>query len=131
MLYVGRPTAGANVGRWSVTYLHACNIPVFGVTKREKTYVCIAFMNRKSGEFSRFYLKLSKWSRFLSHRWNWVSHRCECDKFRHDLCEFMCFRGTIWIQIQIWKVEIQIRIWIGTLNLNKYINIICNSKHIW
>jgi hypothetical protein len=31
-----------------------CNIPGFGVTKMEETDVCIAFMHRKSGEFSFF-----------------------------------------------------------------------------
>jgi hypothetical protein len=24
-----------------------------------------------------------------------LGHRCECDKFRHDLCEVMCSRGII------------------------------------
>ena len=36
-----------------------CNIPGFGVTKIEETDVCIAFMHRKSGEFSRFQIKLT------------------------------------------------------------------------
>jgi hypothetical protein len=35
-----------------------CNIPGFGVTKREETEKCIAFMHRKSGEISRFQMKL-------------------------------------------------------------------------
>jgi hypothetical protein len=34
-----------------------CNIPEFGVTKIEETNVCIAFMNRKFGEFLRFQVK--------------------------------------------------------------------------
>ena len=34
-----------------------CNIPGNGVTKLEETDVCIAFMHRKSGEFSRFKVK--------------------------------------------------------------------------
>jgi hypothetical protein len=37
--------------------LHMRNLPWFGVTKREETYVCIAFMYRKYGEFSRFQVK--------------------------------------------------------------------------
>jgi hypothetical protein len=37
-----------------------CNIPVFGVTKIEETDVCIAFMHRKSEEFSRFKVKQSQ-----------------------------------------------------------------------
>jgi hypothetical protein len=35
-----------------------CNILGFVVTKREETHVCIAFMHRKSGEFSCFQIKL-------------------------------------------------------------------------
>jgi hypothetical protein len=35
-----------------------CNIPRFGVTKREEIDVCIAFMHRKSREFSLFQIKL-------------------------------------------------------------------------
>jgi hypothetical protein len=31
-----------------------CNIPGFETRKREETVVCIAFMHRKSGKFSRF-----------------------------------------------------------------------------
>jgi hypothetical protein len=46
--------------RYMCIELGDCNIPVFGVTKIEETDVCIAFMHRKSGEFSRFCLKLSK-----------------------------------------------------------------------
>jgi hypothetical protein len=37
-----------------------CNIPGLGVTKREETDVCIAFMHRKSRKFSRFQIKLVK-----------------------------------------------------------------------
>jgi hypothetical protein len=37
-----------------------CNIPGNGVTKIEETDVCIAFMHRKSGEFSRFKVKQSQ-----------------------------------------------------------------------
>ena len=37
-----------------------CNIPGIGVTKIEETDVCIAFMHRKSGEFSRFKVKQSQ-----------------------------------------------------------------------
>jgi hypothetical protein len=38
--------------------LHMRNLPWFGVTKREETYVCIAFMYTKSEEFSRFQTKI-------------------------------------------------------------------------
>jgi hypothetical protein len=37
-----------------------CNILGLGVTKREETDVCTAFMHIKSGEFLRFHLKPSK-----------------------------------------------------------------------
>jgi hypothetical protein len=37
-----------------------CNIPGIGVTKIEEADVCIAFMHRKSGEFSRFKVKQSQ-----------------------------------------------------------------------
>jgi hypothetical protein len=40
--------------------LAICNIPGNGVTKIEETDVCIAFMHRKSGEFSRFKVKQSQ-----------------------------------------------------------------------
>jgi hypothetical protein len=33
-----------------------CNIPGFEIRNREETDMCIAFMHRKSGEFSRFQL---------------------------------------------------------------------------
>ena len=36
-----------------------CNIPGLEATKWENTKVCIAFMHRKSGEFSRFQIKLT------------------------------------------------------------------------
>jgi hypothetical protein len=35
-----------------------CNIPEFGVTKRDETDVRIEFMHKKSGKFSRFQIKL-------------------------------------------------------------------------
>jgi hypothetical protein len=41
-----------------------CNIPGIGVTKIEETDVCIAFMHRKSGEFSRFKVKQSQYLKF-------------------------------------------------------------------
>jgi hypothetical protein len=40
--------------------LGACNIPGNGVKKIEETDVSIAFMHRKSGEFSRFKVKQSQ-----------------------------------------------------------------------
>jgi hypothetical protein len=35
-------------------YMNACNIPGCEARNREETEVCIAFMHRKSGKFSRF-----------------------------------------------------------------------------
>jgi hypothetical protein len=37
-----------------------CNIPGCEARNRENTEVCIAFMHRKSGKFSRFEIKLVK-----------------------------------------------------------------------
>jgi hypothetical protein len=37
-----------------------CNIPGCEARNRENTEVCIAFMHRKSGKFSRFSIKLVK-----------------------------------------------------------------------
>jgi hypothetical protein len=37
-----------------------CNIPGCEAKNREETVVCIAFMHRKSGKFSRFEVKLVK-----------------------------------------------------------------------
>jgi hypothetical protein len=40
--------------------VHCCNIPGCEATNRKETDVCIAFMHRKSGKFSRFEIKLVK-----------------------------------------------------------------------
>ena len=45
---------GQKIPRKERFQLGLCNIPGIGVTKIEETGVCIAFMHRKSGEFSRF-----------------------------------------------------------------------------
>ena len=52
----------ARIGGYALmlSTLTGCNIPGIGVTKIEETDVCIAFMHRKSGEFSRFKVKQSQ-----------------------------------------------------------------------
>jgi hypothetical protein len=37
-----------------------CNIPGCEARNREEIEVCIVFMHRESGKFSRFYIKLVK-----------------------------------------------------------------------
>ena len=64
-----------------------CNIPRFGVTKIEETDVCIAFMHRKSGEFSRFQVKhvtVTEVSLDLDEIE--VDHQAKCYKPQCDLC---------------------------------------------
>jgi hypothetical protein len=58
-----------------------CNIPGCEARNKEETEVCIAFMHRKSGEFSRIKKKLKpKGGRCLSQRGNWCNLD-ECDRF--------------------------------------------------
>jgi predicted DNA-binding ArsR family transcriptional regulator len=45
------------VKKHNLTRVASGNILGFGVTKIEEIYVCIAFMHRKSGKFSRFQIK--------------------------------------------------------------------------
>ncbi len=64
-----------------------CNIPGFGVTKREETDVCIAFMHRKSGEFSRFKVKhVTVTEVSLDLDGIEVDHQAKCYKPQCDLC---------------------------------------------
>jgi hypothetical protein len=52
-------SGGVDAAR-SKTLIPVCNIPPFEDRNREEINVCIAFMHRKSGDFSRFYIKYIK-----------------------------------------------------------------------
>jgi hypothetical protein len=74
-----------------------CNIAGIESSNREETEMCIAFMHRKSGEFSRILKLKPKGNRCLSRRGRWYSPE-ECNGFRHDLFwSIVCGKVKIWI----------------------------------
>ena len=93
-----------------------CNIPGLETRNRWRIEVCIAFMHRKSEEFSRKTRRGVEGSRSLLF---WLKHQGKCDRFRHDLYWIFVFEGGNSSNLRIQMIQLNSkRIWNWFINGN-------------